>query len=80
MKGREKVPRIPRKNLWKRIWRAKYIYLMILPVIVWFLLFQYWPMTWLSIAFFDYDLYQGLSGSVFVGLKNFVKFFTGLEC
>ena len=79
MKGREKVHRIPQKNLWKRIWRAKYIYIMILPVIVWFLLFQYWPMTWLSIAFFDYDLYQGLSGSVFVGLKNFVKFFTGLD-
>ncbi|MFR1308632.1 MAG: hypothetical protein ACLSCO_06975 [Gallintestinimicrobium sp.] len=35
----------------KDIYRARAIYLMILPVVVWFLLFQYWPMTWLSISF-----------------------------
>lgn len=52
---------------------------MILPVIVWFLLFQYWPMTWLSISFFDYNLYLGFTGSKFVGFQNFAKFFTGMD-
>ncbi len=67
------------KQLKKDIYRARAIYLMILPVVVWFLLFQYWPMTWLSISFFDYNLYLGFTGSKFVGFQNFAKFFTGMD-
>ena len=67
------------KQLKKDIYRARAIYLMILPVVVWFLLFQYWPMTWLSISFFDYNLYLGFVGSKFVGFKNFIKYFTGMD-
>lgn len=67
------------KQLKKDIYRARAIYLMILPVGVWFLLFQYWPMTWLSISFFDYNLYLGFVGSKFVGFQNFIKFFTGMD-
>ena len=72
-----------KKRSWKQlkidIYRARAIYLMILPVVVWFLLFQYWPMTWLSISFFDYNLYLGFVGSKFVGFQNFIKFFTGMD-
>ena len=67
------------KQLKKDIYRARAIYLMILPVVVWFLLFQYWPMTWLSISFFDYNLYLGFVGSKFVGFQNFIKLFTGMD-
>lgn len=67
------------KQLKKDIYRARAIYLMILPVVVWFLLFQYWPMTWLSISFFDYNLYLGFVGSKFIGFQNFIKFFTGMD-
>ena len=67
------------KQLKKDIYRARAIYLMILPAVVWFLLFQYWPMTWLSISFFDYNLYLGFVGSKFVGFQNFIKFFTGMD-
>ena len=67
------------KQLKKDIYRARAIYLMILPVVVWFLLFKYWPMTWLSISFFDYNLYLGFVGSKFVGFQNFIKFFTGMD-
>lgn len=67
------------KQLKKDIYRARAIYLMILPVVVWFLMFQYWPMTWLSISFFDYNLYLGFVGSKFVGFQNFIKFFTGMD-
>ena len=48
------------KQLKKDIYRARAIYLMILPVVVWFLLFQYWPMTWLSISFFITIYISGL--------------------
>lgn len=67
------------KQLKKEIVRSKTVYIMILPVIIWFILFQYWPMAWLSISFFDYNLYLGFSGSKFVGLENFVDFFTGMD-
>lgn len=66
-------------SLGKRIYRARFIYLMILPVVIWFLIFQYWPMLWLSISFFDYNMYQGFAGSEFVGLQNFITFFNGLD-
>lgn len=36
-------------------------------------------MAWLSISFFDYNLYLGFSGSKFIGLENFVDFFTGMD-
>lgn len=63
-------------KLKKDIWRARHIYLMILPVIIWFLLFTYWPMYWLRISFYDYSLYKGFEGSKFVGFQNFIELFT----
>lgn len=70
---------IPFLRLKKEILRSKTVYLIIAPVVVWFLVFQYWPMMWLSISFFDYNLYQGFSGSEFVGFQNFSKFFHGID-
>ncbi len=58
---------------WKR---NKYIYIMIAPVIAFFLMFKYYPMTWLSISLYDFKLLKGFAGSKFVGLKNYVDFFT----
>ncbi len=64
------------RKLRKDIWRARHIYLMILPVVIWFLLFSYWPMYWLRISFYDFSLYKGFEGSTFVGFENFVELFT----
>ncbi len=61
----------------RRLWRNRYVYLMVLPVTAYFLVYRYWPMTWLSIAFYDYKLLLGLSGSKFIGLQNFKDFFLG---
>jgi putative aldouronate transport system permease protein len=52
---------------------------MILPVVVWYIIFQYWPMSWLSISFFDYNMYKGFAGSEFIGFENFSRFFNGLD-
>lgn len=67
------------KHLGKDIWKARYVYLMILPVFIWFLLFCYWPMYWLRISFYDYSLYKGFEGSAFVGLQNFIDLVTGRQ-
>jgi len=44
---------------------------MILPVIVYFIVFAYIPMPGAYIAFVDYSIGKGIFGSNFVGLKNF---------
>ena len=55
----------------KQLNRFKWYYLMILPILVWYIMFSYVPMFGISIAFFDYNAYQGFAGSQFVGFRWF---------
>lgn len=48
---------------------------MILPVAIYFIIFEYWPLTWLRVSFYDYNIFEGLEGSEFVGFENFQKLF-----
>lgn len=56
----------------------KWKYLMILPVILFYLIFYYKPMYGAIIAFKDFNPGLGIVGSPWVGLKHFKDFFTGL--
>jgi putative aldouronate transport system permease protein len=56
--------------------RNKWLYLMFLPVLIWYLVFAYWPMYGLTIAFQKYNIVKGVSASDWVGLKNFNAFFS----
>lgn len=51
--------------------RHKVLFLMLLPVILFFLIFAYLPMPGVYIAFVDYNMMKGIFGSRFVGFKNF---------
>ncbi|TBL76092.1 ABC transporter permease [Paenibacillus thalictri] len=62
-------------SLWSELKRDKYLYLLVLPGIVYFLLFKYYPMWGLVIAFQEYSPYMGVFKSAWVGLENFVRFF-----
>ena len=62
-----------KRNPWKHRW----LYLMLLPGLAYFLVFRYWPMYGLTIAFQDYLPFLGYSGSPWVGLKHFEELFTG---
>lgn len=56
--------------------RAKYVYLMFLPVALYYIIFSYLPMYGIIIAFQEYQ--PGMSffaGADFVGLKNFRELF-----
>jgi putative aldouronate transport system permease protein len=50
---------------------------MLVPGLVYFLVFRYWPMYGLSIAFQDYLPFLGYSGSRWVGFQHFEELFTG---
>ena len=61
----------------KRDFRQNYsLYLMVIPVIAFYVLFCYKPMYGILIAFTDFDVRSGLSGSTFIGMENFRRFFS----
>lgn len=55
--------------------RNRYIYLMLIPVIVYYAIFHYGPMYGLLIAFKNYGLADGVWGSPWVGFAHFQSFF-----
>ncbi|MBQ4110038.1 MAG: sugar ABC transporter permease [Clostridia bacterium] len=55
----------------------KSLYIMVLPVIVFYLLFHYVPMYGAIIAFKNFKPQLGIWGSSWVGLKHFMDFFNG---
>jgi ABC-type polysaccharide transport system, permease component len=54
----------------------KLLYLMMLPVIAYYIIFHYIPMYGALIAFKDYSPMKGILGSDWVGLKHFHDFFS----
>lgn len=52
------------------------LYIMFIPVLLYFVLFRYLPMGGLIIAFEDYRPMKGMLGSSFVGFENFREFFS----
>ncbi|SFM30074.1 putative aldouronate transport system permease protein [Paenibacillus sp. 1_12] len=61
----------------KDLKRNKYIYMMLLPVLAYYGIFQYGPMYGLQIAFKDYSPGLGIWGSEWVGFQHFKEFFNG---
>ncbi|WP_127495695.1 ABC transporter permease [Paenibacillus glycanilyticus] len=56
-----------------------YLYLLVLPGILYFVIFKYLPMVGIIVAFQDFNTVKGLFKSKFVGLKNFEYFFTSKD-
>ena len=64
-------------TLWKRMVKMKYYYLLLAPIIVYFLLFHYKPMYGIIIAFKDFRILDGIWNSPWAGLKHFKRVFSG---
>ena len=56
----------------KREWQ---LYVLLLPTILWLLVFLYKPMYGLQIAFKDYSVFRGVAGSPWVGFEHFLTLF-----
>lgn len=54
----------------RQLWKQRYLHLMIIPVIIWLVLFKYLPILGVQIAFKNYKFALGIWGSAWVGLKN----------
>ena len=56
-----------------------WLYMLIVPCILFAIIFKYLPMVGIVIAFQDYNPIKGMFGSEFVGLDNFKYFFRGSQ-
>ena len=54
------------------------LYLLILPILVFFFVFSYMPMYGIVIAFKDYIAAKGIWGSPWVGFAHFQRFFESI--
>ncbi len=84
--GKDKVSapakaQVKQKTNWARTWKIirknKAVYFMLLPVILYYVLFHYKPMYGVIIAFMDYNPRRGIDFNDWVGLQHFKDFFTG---
>lgn len=67
--------RAARGSLLKDIARDRYLYLLLLPGLLLVLVFKYMPMYGVVIAFQEYNIYKGISGSEWVGFDQFTRLF-----
>lgn len=57
--------------------KNKYVYIMAIPVMAYYLIFAYGPMYGAQIAFRNFSVAKGITGSTWVGFKWFKSFFNG---
>ena len=76
------VPLIPKKTLWERIKKDVQInhtfYVMLIPLLAFYLIFHYYPMYGAQIAFKNFSIGKGIEGSPWVGMKHFNQFFKSI--
>lgn len=73
--GKEKPIREPKASRFKRLWQNnKYLWLLFLPCLIYYLVFRYAPMFGLVITFKNYNLFKGIWASDWVGLKYYRLF------
>lgn len=65
-----------RPSIWKTYRKSKYLLMMLLPMFVYYLIFEYGPLYGVQIAFKDYKIREGIWGSPWVGWKHFEYMFT----
>ena len=75
--GKNPKTNVPKKKInyavyFKNNWQ---LYVLILPAIIYFIVFNYMPLYGIQIAFKDFKAVFGISGSKWVGLKHFDNFF-----
>lgn len=63
-------------RLKKEIAKNWILYLMLIPVIAYFVIFKYMPMYGITIAFKNFSAKKGILGSPWIGFDNFERFFS----
>jgi putative aldouronate transport system permease protein len=64
-----------RSKLLGNVLKNRYIYLLLLPGVLYYILFSYLPMYGITLAFKEFQINHGILGSPWVGLDNFKEIF-----
>jgi putative aldouronate transport system permease protein len=67
------------RDLMRRILTNYQLYLLLLPTLLYFLIFKYGPMYGVQIAFKDFIPTEGIWGSPWVGFEHFERFFSSFQ-
>ena len=68
----------PKPPVSRRIWEHRQLYLLLLPAVVYFLLYSYAPFWGLQIAFKQFQVFRGIWASPWVGFQHFQDLFGSL--
>ncbi|GBG11220.1 protein lplB [Paenibacillus agaridevorans] len=60
-----------RESRWTKYKKSKYLFLMLIPLFVYYAIFEYGPLYGIQIAFKDYMIRDGIWNSPWVGVKHF---------
>ncbi|WP_313185713.1 ABC transporter permease [Lacrimispora sp.] len=67
------------KKIWKAVRKDWRLYVLLLPLVIWFAMWAYKPMGGLLIAFKRFDPQFGVWGSEFKGIDNFINLVSGVN-
>lgn len=67
-----------RRKIWRRVWFYRYVYLLMLPGLAFFLVFNYLPMWGVIAAFQEFRPWMGFFKSPWVGFEHFEFFFKSI--
>lgn len=64
------------RRFWLQYWRNRYLFLLFVPALIYYLVFCYGPLLGVQIAFKDYQFRKGILGSPWAGFKHFQALFS----
>lgn len=65
-----------KNKIFQKLLRQKYLHFMVIPGIIWMIIFNYIPMYGIIIAFKEYSIIGTIADAPWVGLANFKEFLT----
>ncbi|SDW46977.1 sugar ABC transporter permease [Paenibacillus sp. CF384] len=65
-----------KSKLVRYVWFNRYLYLMLVPALLYYLIFHYIPMYGAVVAFKDFSIMKGILGSDWAGMKHFEYLFS----
>jgi putative aldouronate transport system permease protein len=74
--GKQTVPKKSKSSaFYKRLKQSRFLLLLFLPCLIYYIVFKYAPMFGIVISFKNYNLFKGIAESPWVGLKYYRMFF-----
>ena len=72
---KNRLPDRRKNNIIKRFWKTRFLFMLFLPALIFYILFKYVPMWGIQLAWRKYSVIKGLAGSKWIAWYNFEVFF-----